>query len=112
MIQSRGIERMTRRDSWSTGRALVLLALFVAPSLGLRPPVLSGADQRVTPDTVEAVAGDAINGRGLLSRLACVGCVGAIMLAGGTSIGGLMVLMAIFPESVASCGFACVLAFR
>lgn len=112
MIQSRGIERMRRRGSRSTGRALVLLALFVAPSLGLRPPVLSGADQGVTPVTVEAVAGDAIDGRGILSRLACLGCVGAIMLAGGASIGGLFVLTAIFPESVASCGIACVLAFR
>ena len=110
MIQSRGIERMRRRGSWSTGRALVLLALFVAPSLSLRPPVLSGADQRVTPVTVEAVAGDAIDGRGLLSRLVCVGCIGGIMLAGGTSIGGLIVLTAIFPGSVASCGMACVMA--
>ncbi len=111
MSQSCQSERVKGMGSRRPGRTLVILALFAASFLGLRPPVPSGADPGVTPATVEAVVGDAIEGRGLRDRIGCVLCVGTIVGVGGGSIGGVLVLTAFFPETVAACGVLCILAF-
>lgn len=52
-----------------------------------------------------------VEGQGLLAKAACIGCMAGILAAGGSSIIGLVVIAAAFPEAVALCGFGCAVAF-
>jgi hypothetical protein len=87
---------------------IALLAGQSAPSAA-RPLASGPATGQSEP--VTTIEADAMTGQGWLQKLACIGCIGAILAAGGSSIAGLVLVAAMYPEAVALCGFACAVAF-
>ena len=52
-----------------------------------------------------------IQGSGLAAKLACLGCAGAIVGISGGSIGGAILLGALYPEFFGGCAYLCYDAF-
>lgn len=97
-----------RRERARTVRALLLLsflALALAPATSPLPPP-------VGPAAVAADPGEAVVGRGPLDTFACLGCAGAVVGLGGTSVVGVVAVLSAWPEIGIGCGLACYNAFR
>ncbi|MDT8340315.1 MAG: hypothetical protein RQ751_02280 [Longimicrobiales bacterium] len=94
--------------------ALTTLLGFAPPSLAALPSADPGALAPVQDTPPAAVpAGDPVGdpalatGAGDLNTAACIGCLTAFILTGGTSILGVAVMVMLYPEFAAACAFFC-----
>jgi len=90
----------------------LLLALGVSAAI-LGTVARGGAEAvPVASPQAEEVAG--LQGSGWspdwLDRLACVGCIGAIVYSGGGTPLGILVVGIIWPEAIAGCSILCYMA--
>lgn len=86
----------------------IMTALVILPSTFL---------QALPSDTMVATHSAAehqydVSGTGWLSKLLCIGCGTAILLAGGSSVIGLLIITAAFPQAVYGCVSACITAYK
>jgi len=93
------------RKKWVV-RSVALYTVLSLAFLGLQPQPMLGAEGLPTPGAVAPTTTDVV-GNGWGTRIVCLGCAGAILASGGSSIIGLFALSLAFPEAVAGCALAC-----
>ncbi len=77
--------------------------------LALLHPVAAGT---ATPfESAQRTDVSEIEGTGIAAKLACLGCAGAIVGISGGSIGGAILMGALYPEFFGACAYLCYDAF-
>ena len=90
------------------GKLLITVTLLFALVFGASG--VSGYAGSRAATTAEAPAPlAALEGRGLLDKLLCVGCIGAWAFVGGSGAGMIVAAVA-FPELPGMCAYGCILA--
>lgn len=92
----------------------ILAARVLTGILALAVAAGSMANSGVAPESVPVreIVDDAIVGAGpWLAKLACAGCVGAILAAGGSSIVGLIAIASAYAAGVGLCAGVCTVGF-
>lgn len=72
--------------------------------------LMAGATSPGPSPIQDPVAIERVEGAGF-DELLCLACVGTIIAAGGTSIGGFLITAAFYPELYSGCAFHCVRTF-